>query len=137
MTPSSTSRTSSGGFARHWVGRPGTSHGEMVRITKQGSAELLKIPGVRNFGAHIGQGTLADEPVGINSGENWISIADSADYDKTVATIRKVVEGYPGLQRDVETYLNERRKEVLTGTSEAIVVRISGDDFDVLRSKAE
>jgi CzcA family heavy metal efflux pump len=124
-------------FLTHWVGRPGTSHGEMVRMTKQVSAELRKIPGVRNFGAHIGQGTLADEPVGINAGENWLSISDSADYDKTVAAIGNVVEGYPGLQRDVETYLNERRKEVLTGTSEAIVVRISGDEFDVLRSKAE
>jgi CzcA family heavy metal efflux pump len=124
-------------FLMHWVTRPGTSGEEMVRITTQVSRELRAIPGVQNFGAHIGQGTLADEPVGINFGENWISIAPSVDYDQTVAAIQKVVDGYPGLQRDVQTYLRERTKEVLSGASEAIVVRISGDDLRVLRRKAE
>ncbi len=124
-------------FLMHWVGRPGTSIGEMQRITQQASDELRTIPGVRNFGAHLGQGTLADEPVGINFVENWISIDESVDYDTTVAAVQEAVDGYPGLQRDVQTYLKERIKEVLTGTSEAIVVRISGDDFPVLRSKAD
>ena len=40
------------------------------------------------------------------------------------------VDGYPGLYRDVQTYLRERIKEVLTGTSESIVVRIFGPDLD-------
>src|SRR6266511_3933044 len=44
---------------------------------------------------------------------------------------------HPGLYTDVQTYLNERIQEVLTGTSEAIVVRISGPSLDVLREKAE
>jgi len=124
-------------FLMHWVTRPGTSHAEVVRITQAASRELRAIPGVRNFGSHIGQGTLADEPNGINFAENWISIDEHADYDKTVKAIQDVVDGYPGLQRDVQTYLKERTKEVLTGTSEAIVVRISGDEFATLRQKAE
>jgi Cu/Ag efflux pump CusA len=124
-------------FLMHWVARPGTSHPEINRIVTQVSKELRAIPGVRNFGSHIGQGTLADEPVGINFAENWISIDKSADYDKTRAAVQEVVDGYPGLYRDVQTYLRERVKEVLTGTSEAIVVRISGDEQGVLRQKAE
>ena len=55
------------------------------------------------------------------------------DYDKTVAEIQEVVDGYPGLYRDVLTYLRERIKEVLTGTSATIVVRIFGPDLDELR----
>jgi Cu/Ag efflux pump CusA len=47
------------------------------------------------------------------------------------------VEGYPGLYRDVQTYLRERIKEVLTGTSESIVVRIFGPELPVLREKAD
>ena len=124
-------------FLMHWVSRPGTSRAETVRITTLVSRELRSIPGVRNFGAHIGQGTLADEPVGVNFAENWISIDPKVDYDRTVAAIQKVVDGYPGLQRDVQTYLKERTKETLSGSSEAIVVRISGDDLGVLRQKAE
>jgi Cu/Ag efflux pump CusA len=121
----------------HWVTAPGTSHPEEVRITTEASKELRAIPGVRNFGAHIGQALLADEVVGVDFGENWISVDPTVDYDKTLAHVQEVVEGYPGLRRDVQTYLKERIREVLTGGGEAIIVRISGPDLDVLRSKAE
>jgi Cu/Ag efflux pump CusA len=41
-------------FLMHWLTKPGTSLPEMQRITIQSSKELRSIPGVRNFGAHIG-----------------------------------------------------------------------------------
>ena len=63
--------------------------------------------------------------------------APEVDYDKTLASVQEVVEGYPGIFRDVQTYLRERIREVLTGTSEAVVVRISGDDLEVLREAAD
>ena len=124
-------------FLMHWVTTPDASLPEMLRITTRASKELRAIPGVRNFGAHIGQAFAADEVVGVNFGENWISISPDADYDKTHAKIDEMVEGYPGLYRDVQTYLKERIREVLTGAGEAIVVRIFGPDLDVLRAKAE
>jgi CzcA family heavy metal efflux pump len=124
-------------FLMHWVTTPDASLPEMLRITTRASKELRAIPGVRNFGAHIGQAFAADEVVGVNFGENWISISRDADYDKTHASIEEMVEGYPGLYRDVQTYLKERIREVLTGAGEAIVVRIFGPDLDVLRDKAE
>jgi CzcA family heavy metal efflux pump len=124
-------------FLMHWLTKPGTSHPEMVRITTRASEELRDIPGVRNFGAHIGQALNADEVVGIDFGENWISVDPEVDYDETVARIQEAVDGYPGLYRDVLTYLKERIREVLTGTSEAIVIRIYGEDLEMLRSKAE
>jgi Cu/Ag efflux pump CusA len=102
------------------------------------SHDLQAIPGVRaSFGAHIGQALLGEEVVGVNFGEGWISIDGNADYDQTLARVRAVVESYPGLYRDVQTYLNERIEEVLTGTKEPIVVRIYGQDLDVLRAKAK
>jgi CzcA family heavy metal efflux pump len=124
-------------FLMHWVGAPGTSHPEMVRITTRGSMELRSIPGVLNFGSHLGQAESADEVVGINFGENWISIDPDVDYDETLASIQAVVDGYPGLYRDVQTYLKERIREVLAGSSDAIVIRVYGEDLDVIRAKAE
>ena len=47
--------------------------------------------------------------------------------------MQEVVDGYPGLRRDVQTYLKERIREVLTGSSETIVVQIFGDDLETLR----
>jgi CzcA family heavy metal efflux pump len=120
-------------FLMHWVTKPGTSHPEMNRITIAASQELRAIPGVRNFGAHIGQALIMDEVVGVHFGENWISVDPRVDYDKTLAKIQNVVDGYPGLYRDVQTYLKERIREVLTGSHEAITVRIYGPDLDLLR----
>lgn len=124
-------------FLMHWVEKPGTSLEAMQRITVQVSRELRAIPGVNNFGSHIGRAEVADEVVGPNFTELWISVNPDVKLDPTVAKIEGVINGYPGLYRDVLTYLKERIKEVLTGAGATIVVRVYGSDLDVLRAKAQ
>ncbi len=123
-------------FLMHWVEKPGTSLEAMRRITVRASQELRTIPGVRNFGAHIGRAEVADEVVGPNFTELWISLDPNVPYESTVARIQKVVDGYPGLYRDLLTYLKERIKEVLSGGSGAIVVRIFGPGVETLQQQA-
>jgi CzcA family heavy metal efflux pump len=123
-------------FLMHWILKPGSSHPEMWRITAESCRELLTIPGVRNCGSHIGQAVNADEPYGVYFTENWISVDESVDYDKTVNAVQELVDGYPGLVRDVQTYLKERIREVLTGSSDAVVIRIYGQDLHTLQDKA-
>ena len=123
-------------FLMHWVEKPGTSLEAMRRITIRASKELRAIPGVRNFGSHIGRAEVADEVVGPNFTELWISLDPSVDYESTVSKIQEVVDGYPGLYRDLLTYLRERVKEVLTGASATVVVRIFGPNLDILNGKA-
>ena len=98
---------------------------------------VMAVPGVRNFGAHIGRAEVADEVVGPNFTELWISLDPSVDYEPTVARIQSIVDGYPGLYRDLLTYLRERIKEVLTGASATIVVRVYGDDLEALQAQAQ
>jgi len=124
-------------FLMHWLTQPGTGVDEERRISVRACKDLREIPGVRNCGSHIGQAQFSDEIYGVDFGENWISVDADVDYDKTLAAVNRTVEGYPGLYRDVQTYLRERIKEVLTGTSESIVVRIFGPDLDVMREKAD
>ena len=123
-------------FLMHWLTQPGTSAPEETRVSVAACKDLREIPGVRNCGSHIGQALLADEVYGVDFGENWISVDPGVDYDDTLKSVHKTVEEYPGLYRDVQTYLRERIKEVLTGTSESIVVRIYGPDLATLREKA-
>jgi len=123
-------------FLMHWLTQPGTSVVEETRVSVSACQDLREIPGVRNCGSHIGQALLADEVYGVDFGENWISVEPGVDYDDTLAAVHETVEAYPGLYRDVQTYLRERIKEVLTGSSESIVVRIYGPDLAVLRAKA-
>ncbi|HET6561057.1 MAG TPA: efflux RND transporter permease subunit [Marmoricola sp.] len=124
-------------FLMHWLTKPDTSLQEEVRTTRLVNSELLEIPGVRNAGSHIGNALLGDEPYGVYFGENWISVDPAVDYDKTLDEVQDVVDGYPGIYRDVLTYLRERIREVLTGTSEPITIRIHGHDLALLREKAE
>ena len=51
--------------------------------------------------------------------------------------IQSIVDGYPGLYRDLLTYLRERIKEVLTGASATIVVRVYGPDLERLQAQAQ
>jgi CzcA family heavy metal efflux pump len=122
-------------FLMHFIATPGTSAAEMERVTTNLSKDLRAIPGVRSFGNHIGQAFLGEEIAGINFGENWVSIDPNADYTKTVQEINRVIDSYPGVYRDVLTYLNERIEEVLTGSKEPIVIRLYGEDLAVLRAK--
>ena len=123
-------------FLMHWVARPGTSLEAVTRSANLARAELLTIPGVRNFGAHIGRAEVADEVVGPNFAELWISVDPKADLDATSQRVRDVVDGYPGVFRDVQTYLQERMREVLSGGGGAIVVRLRGNDLESLRKAA-
>ena len=122
-------------FLIHFIATPGTSPQETARLTTSLSNDLRAIPGVRTFGSHIGQAFLGEEVAGVNFAENWISIDEKADYNKTIEAIQGVVDSYPGVYRDVLTYLNERIEEVLTGSKEPIVIRLYGEDLAVLRSK--
>jgi len=124
-------------FLMHFVEKPGTSLDAMRRVTVEASKELRAIDGVRNFGSHIGRAEVADEPVGPNFTELWISIDPDVDYASTHKRIEEVTYAFPGLYRDVLTYLRERIKEVLTGASATIVVRVYGPDLDVLRAKGK
>jgi Cu/Ag efflux pump CusA len=134
-------------------GKPGTSNPRMTRITASVSRELRSIPGVDNVGAHVGRAVTGDQIVDVNSSELWVSVASDADYGATLAAIEDVVRRAPGTARDVVTYstqkirdvgaLNEGHNpvkgsqiDVLTGSDEPLVVRVYGQNLDVLRRQA-
>ncbi len=121
----------------HWEGAPGTSLPEMNRVTGLVVQELRAIPGVSNVGAHVGRAISSDQSTDVNGGEIWVNLDPAAGYQTTVAAIQEVVDGYPGLHREVLTYSDERLREILSGTPDAAVVRLYGQDLDVLRAKAE
>jgi Cu/Ag efflux pump CusA len=121
----------------HWEGAPGTSLPEMNRVTGLVVQELQAIPGVRNVGAHVGRAIGSDQYTDVNGGEIWVNLDPSEDLQATVAAIQNVVDGYPGLDREVLTYSDERLREILSGSPDAVVVRLYGQDLDILRTKAE
>lgn len=120
-----------------WEGVPGTSRLEMDRIVSRASQELLTLPGVEKVGAHVGRAVFGDQVVGINSASLWVLIDPSADFESTVAAVRETVRGYPGLTREVHSYLQETMRQSLARSSQASVVRVFGENLDILSDKAD
>jgi Cu/Ag efflux pump CusA len=117
---------------------PGTSQPEMNRIVAQATEELKAIPGVRNIGSHVGRAITGDQLTGINSGEIWISLDPAGNYDATLVAINQVVDGYPGMLRNVDYYQPDRIDQVVaTESGKDMVVRVYGHEFEVLEGKAE
>jgi Cu/Ag efflux pump CusA len=111
----------------------------MNRITALASRELRSLEGVTDVGAHVGRAVGSDLSANANTAELWVSIDTSADYDATVAAIKDVASGYPGLSQSIAAFSNERAKAVLsdTGTTRDMVVRLYGEEPEVLRAQAE
>ena len=119
----------------------GTSLQAMSRTTGQTADQLRRVDGVRNVGAHVGRAFTSDETVDVNHGEVWVNIDASADYDATVSQIDTVAErskqSVPGIAVDVGTYSEEQTNTFLPGADDDLVVRVYGEDQQVLRTKAE
>jgi Cu/Ag efflux pump CusA len=119
-----------------WEGHAAASHPAMSRITRRVCRELRSIPGVKNVSAHVGRAIMSDKRTNVDAAEIWVSIDPTADYDGTVRAVEDVVAGYPGLSREVLTYLQAKFREELSGTSDSLVVRVYGEDMNVIRKKA-
>ncbi|HET9722735.1 MAG TPA: efflux RND transporter permease subunit [Actinomycetota bacterium] len=121
----------------HFDAPPGTSLPAMNEVTAAAVDELGQVAGVRNVSAHVGRAVHSDQVVNVNSGEIWVSLDPAADHEGAIASMERVLSGYPEISHDVLTYTEERTTDVLQGTDEDVVVRIYGADHEILRGKAE
>jgi CzcA family heavy metal efflux pump len=132
---------------------PGTSNTRMTEIATQVSRELRSIDGVANVGAHVGRAVTGDQIVNVNSADVWVSIDSDADYDATVGAIEDAIAQVPGARSDLVTYSEQKIRDVgglregenhvtgdgldvLTGSERPLVVRVYGQNLDLLRGEA-
>jgi CzcA family heavy metal efflux pump len=137
----------------HLNAEPGTSNTRMTEIATQVSRELRSIGGVANVGANVGRAVTGDRIVDVNSADVWVSIDSDADYDATVAAIEDAIAQVPGARSDLVTYSEQKIRDVgalregenhvtgdgldvLTGSERPLVVRVYGQNLDVLRREA-
>jgi multidrug efflux pump subunit AcrB len=112
-----------------WTGAPGMSLTELNRITALADSELLAIPGVQQVGATLGRAVTSNQIDSTNTGHIWIELKPTADYAKTVAAVKAVVGGTPGMQGSVNTYETDSMTGVLTAPSSDADIRIYGPNL--------
>jgi Cu/Ag efflux pump CusA len=113
----------------HWTGAPGMSLTEMDRITALASDELQALPGVQDVGATLGRAVTSDQVINTNSGGIWVTIRPDADYGRTVAAVRAIVGGTPGMNGIVSTHESDSMTDVLTVPPDQVVTRVYGSDY--------
>jgi Cu/Ag efflux pump CusA len=138
----------------HLDAKPGTSQPAMTELARSATRTIRAIPGVRDVGAHVGRAVTGDQVVNVNSSELWVNLDSGADYDGTVAAVRKAVDGLSGLRHSVVPYSSQSIRDVgtlisggtpgpdgavseLTGTRKPLVVRVFGEDLATLRTTAQ
>ena len=120
-----------------WEADYGTSHVEMVKVTKNVIGKLRTIPGVDNVAAHIGRAVLSDKINNIHSGEIWLSMDEEVEYYGTLASIQKVIDEYPNMRSELMTYHEQSLNISLTGTDKEYIVRVYGENQEILTQKSE
>jgi Cu/Ag efflux pump CusA len=121
----------------HWEGAPGTSLPEMTQTTTTVINELRALHGVEKVGGHLGRAITSDQVVNVNKGEVWVTVADDADYNDTVAAVKSVLGKHPSVHSTLMTYPDDRVRAVESGAKEPVAVRVYGPDLQVLHQKAE
>lgn len=119
-------------------GAPGTSLPEMNRVTASLAAEMREAPGIESAGAHVGRAITSDEIVNVDAGEVWLTVAPNADYQETLAGLREIAAGYPGIHTSVRTYAEDRvaaARDRVVG--DQVVVRVFGSDLATLQDTAD
>ncbi len=127
-----------GHFIVHMTAVPGTSLDESLRMGDRLAGEFLKLPEVRAVGQRVGRAEAADDIMGTHSSEIEVDLKplSAAGSARAFQEIRAVLNGFPGANFAVNTFLTERVEETLSGYTAPVVVNIFGPDLDVLDAKA-
>jgi CzcA family heavy metal efflux pump len=127
-----------GHFIVHMSAVPGTSLQESLRLGRAVTRELLANPSIRAVAQQVGRAAQADDTWGTHYTEFHVDLKPVAaeEAESVQREIRRAVERFPGLYFAVKTFLTERIEETLSGATAQVVVKIFGDDLDVLDRKA-
>jgi Cu/Ag efflux pump CusA len=119
-----------------WSGAPGMSLTEIDRVSARATQELLGLHGVRDVAATLGRAVSSDQTVNANAAQIWVTLRPDADYDSTVARVRAIAIGTPGIRGQLNTYETDSMSGVLTGRPDEAVVRLYGPGYPELAGLA-
>jgi Cu/Ag efflux pump CusA len=112
----------------------GTSLGETLDMGKRISAEVLALPYVQSIEQQVGRAELGEDTWGPHQSEFHVELKEDSGVDQNVAqqALRTILQGYPGLQSEVVTFLGDRISESLNGETAQVAVKVVGDDLEAL-----
>jgi Cu/Ag efflux pump CusA len=122
----------------HMVAVPGTSLEESLRLGNRVTAALLEDADIRSVAQRAGRAGDADDTNGPHYSEFEVDLkplsGDAAEQAE--ARIRRRLAEFAGVSFAIKPFLTERIEETVAGATAPVVVKVFGDDLDVLDEKA-
>lgn len=128
-----------GHFIVHTSSLPGTSLQESIRIGKQLTKQLLQIPGIESVSQWAGRAERGADTYGSHYSEYEVRLQPmpGSGQQQILNRIRAILEAFPGISFEANTFLTERVDETISGYTAPVVLNIYGIDLNELDLKAQ
>ncbi|TAN51389.1 MAG: efflux RND transporter permease subunit, partial [Methylococcaceae bacterium] len=128
-----------GHYIVHTSGIPGTALGESLRTGGLLVEQFRQIPGVQSASQWAGRAQRGADTYGSHYSEYEIRLNPAAGtaQQSILDALRAVLQNFPGLLFEANTFLTERVDETISGYTAPVVVNVYGSDLDQLDAKAD
>lgn len=131
-------RLREGHYIVHTSSLPGTSLKESLRIGGLLTRQFLEIPEVESVSQWAGRAERGADTYGSHYSEYEVRLKPlSGEAQQSVLNrLRQILDDFPGILFEANTFLNERVDETISGYTAPIVINLYGSDLDQLDQKA-
>jgi Cu/Ag efflux pump CusA len=128
-----------GHYIVHTASLPGTSLQESIRIGTRLTEQFSEIPGVRSVSQWAGRAERGADTYGSHYSEYEVDLVpmSGSEQQRVIDSLRDVLEAFPGISYEANTFLVERVDETISGYTAPVVVNVYGDDLDELDRTAQ
>jgi CzcA family heavy metal efflux pump len=124
-------------FVVHMRGLPGTSLSETMAGGRLVTRTLRDVPAVVAVAHQGGRAELGEDTMGVEYSELEVDLRrEEEDPARVQREIRQELREVPGYSFEVMPFLTERIKEVLSGTTGSVAVKVYGDDLQAIDQAA-
>jgi CzcA family heavy metal efflux pump len=128
-----------GHFIVHTASVPGTSLQESIRVGSLLTERFLQIDNVDSVSQWAGRAERGADTYGSHYSEYEIRLKPTSGeaQQQVLNQLRQVLNAFPGIVSEANTFLTERVDETISGYTAPVVVNIYGNDLSELDIKAQ
>ena len=128
-----------GHYIVHTTSIPGTSLQESIRIGSELTKQFLQLPEIESVSQWAGRAERGADTFGSHYSEYEVRLLplSGAEQQRVLNQLRSLLDDFPGILYEANTFLTERIDETISGYTSPVVVNIYGNDLNTLDSKAE
>ncbi len=122
---------------------PSVSLKESVELSTLIEKTLMKYPEVETIVSKTGRAEIATDPMGQEISDVFVMLKPKKSWqtaktkDGLIARMEEDLEKIPGMQYSFSQPIELRVSELIAGVRSDVAIKLFGDDYEILKSKAE